>query len=698
MSTPKRNEPCPCGSGRRYKQCCGAIATSVPARSDDVALPHRALALHRANESAQAEAAYRQFLQQHPDDPNGLLLLGTLLYEDLRYHEALPLLVRANEAVGWTNDSGRHNLGLVIGRMLSAKACIRGGELFESVRRWRLERPATSDAGTPLVSVLVPVYNHERFVEEALRSVFAQTYRNIELIVIDDGSSDRSAEVAQRVLRESPFPATFRGRENLGAPATLNECASLARGDFLNPLNSDDRFVPARIEKMVAEVAGRSLDWGFSRIQCIGEGVGPVISNGRARALVEASAAARKASSTSFAFVAGNPMISTGNLFARRAFFLKAGGFRSLRYNHDWEFGLRAGQFSEPWWVDEPLYEYRLHGANTIAEGGGGSATREAFEMMRLIQSDLSREGGGTGNSLGPLHPENRVLTTNLALSSGQGAALPPEVLQKWAAELLNAGQDRAREPAPAPAAAPGQVAILIVGMHRTGSSALSRLLNLAGAHLPEAVLPPTPENNETGFWEPASVVHLNETLLRDAGGSWVEPPPRIEGTKARRDRFVRQVAQLLRDDYGSAPLILLKDPRLALLIDWWDGALRAAGYETLYVVSVRSPHEVARSLEQRDRLPYEQGLNLWLRYAGAVEHGMQGRAKVFVHYERLLADWRHELARIRAALSLGLPLGEAEGAVDSFLSPALRHQRRPDGGALPEAVASAYERQLSQC
>jgi hypothetical protein len=105
----------------------------------------------------------------------------------------------------------------------------------------------------PLVSILIPAYNHERFVLRCLDSVLEDTYPAKELVVIDDGSIDgTAAKIAGWIARhEGVVPVTFRQRANRGVAATLNELASLARGDFLRLGASDDYFLPGGTEALV---------------------------------------------------------------------------------------------------------------------------------------------------------------------------------------------------------------------------------------------------------------------------------------------------------------------------------------------------------------------------------------------------------------------------------------------------------------
>ena len=108
------------------------------------------------------------------------------------------------------------------------------------------------------VSVVVPSFNHARFVERALRSVFAQTLRPAELLVIDDGSHDDSPAVIERVLRDCPVPSALVARENRGLCATLNEGLERSlRGRYFAYLGSDDLWLPGFLAARVSALEAR---------------------------------------------------------------------------------------------------------------------------------------------------------------------------------------------------------------------------------------------------------------------------------------------------------------------------------------------------------------------------------------------------------------------------------------------------------
>jgi alpha-1,3-rhamnosyltransferase len=118
---------------------------------------------------------------------------------------------------------------------------------------------AMPSTDTPLVSVIIPVYNHASFVMECIESVIAQDYANIELLIIDDGSSDDSFAVIESLLpacRERFVRFEFRSRPNKGLAATLNEALEWAKGEFFSALASDDVLLPNKTSRLTAEISG----------------------------------------------------------------------------------------------------------------------------------------------------------------------------------------------------------------------------------------------------------------------------------------------------------------------------------------------------------------------------------------------------------------------------------------------------------
>lgn len=113
---------------------------------------------------------------------------------------------------------------------------------------------------TNLISVIVTCYNHENYIEQCLRSIFKQTYRNIELIVLDDGSTDNSSEIIQEVLKESPFVTTFESHENIGVVRTRNKGLNLLNGAYFLFVDSDDFLDETYVEELYECAINRQAD------------------------------------------------------------------------------------------------------------------------------------------------------------------------------------------------------------------------------------------------------------------------------------------------------------------------------------------------------------------------------------------------------------------------------------------------------
>lgn len=216
----------------------------------------------------------------------------------------------------------------------------------------------------PTFSVIIPAFNHDRYVQEALQSVLCQTLDDLELIVIDDASRDSTWGIIQTI--RDPRLRAIRHTTNQGAHATLNEGLTLARGDYLAILNSDDAFHPERLARMLTAL-GTDARLAFSGVDFIDSDGRP--APGHERALDYASACARCAGQPPTGWLlTSNLAITTSNFVFPRSLFQRIGGFSDLRYTHDWEWALRASTDTPPLWLPEPLVRYRVHPSNTLAE------------------------------------------------------------------------------------------------------------------------------------------------------------------------------------------------------------------------------------------------------------------------------------------------------------------------------------------
>lgn len=241
------------------------------------------------------------------------------------------------------------------------------------------------------ISVVVPSYDHERYLGAAMDGVRAQTLAASELVIVDDGSSDASRDVIER-HRYPGVRAVFQ--DNRGAHRALNRAIALARGEWIAVLNSDDAFEPWRLEHAwgVARATGAAMVCGSVRL--IGEdGGAPDPEHPIARWYREAVEHARSSSSLRAAVRRHNVAVTTSNFFLHRELWSALGGFSAYRYTHDYDFLLRALALcpDRVRWVEELTgVLYRVHSANTISESEE-RAHAERRETLRAFRSPSAR-------------------------------------------------------------------------------------------------------------------------------------------------------------------------------------------------------------------------------------------------------------------------------------------------------------------
>lgn len=219
----------------------------------------------------------------------------------------------------------------------------------------------------PLVSVIIPTYNHQDYVKEAILSVSAQDYPNLEVIVVDDGSTDKTPDIVKDVLFNIARPHKFIRQENSGAHNAINKGVSLSSGEFISILNSDDWYQKNRLSVFVAAACEKKADFIFSRVTHVGKD-GEIVASSHpfVSSYQNSLEAASWFPTKSFELLRYNFSITTGNFFFGKELYEKIGGFEDYRLCHDWDFILKALIYCEPLFIDKSLMSYRITGENTI--------------------------------------------------------------------------------------------------------------------------------------------------------------------------------------------------------------------------------------------------------------------------------------------------------------------------------------------
>lgn len=224
---------------------------------------------------------------------------------------------------------------------------------------------------------------------------------------------------------------------------------------------------------------------------------------------------------------------------------------------------------------------------------------------------------------------------------------------------------------------------LVVLGMHRSGTSALTRGLKVLGVDLGQSLIGAIADNNDKGFWEDAEINAFDEALLRELGSGWdrlnvldasLLTAPALAGRRA-------DAAALLRTKLSGDAIFAFKDPRTAVLLPFWQQVFAELGLQASYIVAVRNPAEVAHSLARRDGMSVAKGILLWVKYSMAAVRGSQDTRRVFVAYGQLMEQPDKQLARIASELRLPRPEHNPAGLLEyteEFLSPELRRNVLP--------------------
>lgn len=224
----------------------------------------------------------------------------------------------------------------------------------------------------------------------------------------------------------------------------------------------------------------------------------------------------------------------------------------------------------------------------------------------------------------------------------------------------------------------PESTAILIAGMHRSGTSALTRVINLLGVQLPSNLMAANEQENPKGYWESIDIAAFNDELLHSVGSSWddVLPVDFNVLSDENNNELLKKANFLLDRDFSKSSLFAIKDPRFCRILPFWLNLLRHKGIKTHLIIPFRHPLDVAASLERRDGFSSDKSVYLWLRsYVDVLRHST-GVPTAIVSYKALMTDWSGTMEEIEHNLGLKWPVDSATvlESVSEYLDPRLSH------------------------
>ena len=232
---------------------------------------------------------------------------------------------------------------------------------------------------------------------------------------------------------------------------------------------------------------------------------------------------------------------------------------------------------------------------------------------------------------------------------------------------------------------------ILVVGPSRSGTSAITRTLNLLGAALPSNLAPPA-DHNPTGFWESTSIVNMHSYVLHLHNvwwGSFQNTLPE-EWEKGFGVHTIRENIPHILSSIWDKPLWVVKDPRLCRTIPMW----KALDKPLVVIIAARHPSETIQSIEKTST--GVDCLEFWTRMMESALDNTVTFPRCVVRYERLLEDWESEIENVIQSLDLKLTInGETRWKVNQFLNPSLRHFK-PTSDPLPTKTQEVWDRVTS--
>jgi hypothetical protein len=215
--------------------------------------------------------------------------------------------------------------------------------------------------------------------------------------------------------------------------------------------------------------------------------------------------------------------------------------------------------------------------------------------------------------------------------------------------------------------------------MHRSGTSAITRILNLMGADLPKQLVGALP-GNEAGHWEPKRLVLLHDQMLAEAGSSWRDLRP-LDLAQLAADRvayYKSMIRSIIQDEFGNANVFVLKDPRICRFIPIYRAVLTELGIRIQPFIMIRNPLEVSASLLVRNKMPNSHSLLLWLRHSLDAEKHTRDIDRVFLNYDQIVSNVRGVIALLQGSLDQYLPLYSNQQDINDqivrFVRQDLRH------------------------
>lgn len=228
-----------------------------------------------------------------------------------------------------------------------------------------------------------------------------------------------------------------------------------------------------------------------------------------------------------------------------------------------------------------------------------------------------------------------------------------------------------------------GKQALVMIGMHRSGTSASTGALKCVGVDLGSRLYKGHKGINDKGYFEHSDIADTNDEALWTLGSCWDDILLKEDKWWLGKELvpYAEKIRSHIRRDFSKSPLWAVKDPRVCRLLPWWLDILDSEGVTPKFVFVIRSPHAVYRSLERRDGFSIEKSFLLWSLHYLEAERWSRGFPRAFVDFDHFIENPAKDLQRIEEKLGISypVPVEKAGPCLEKFLSKDLRHHGKSE-------------------
>jgi hypothetical protein len=239
------------------------------------------------------------------------------------------------------------------------------------------------------------------------------------------------------------------------------------------------------------------------------------------------------------------------------------------------------------------------------------------------------------------------------------------------------------------------KTAIVISGMHRSGTSSIAGVVSKLGASMPAGKLLATKADNPRGFFESEKINLLNDRILTECGTNWSDW--RVVNndwpSNPKYPDYLQAASRLLDEEYGASRFIFLKDPRFSKILPFWVLALANSGFRACHVIPVRHPDEVAASLGKLHAVTKNFAKLSWARHLLDAEFYSRNQPRVFVFWQDLLDDWERAAVELANRFEITWPslTDQVRTDIDQFVGKELQHHRKSPPRDAESRVGNEY-------